>query len=96
MTPEGNASNITGSVVAVCTNGTSTAARGSPTSIQCAPTVCIHVPRFETNCAIHSARNTGDRSGAHVETLCAGAGEVISPCSRCYPVKTMTLLSRAS
>ena len=55
-TPDGNASSITGSVVAVCTSGTSTAARGSPTSIHCAPTVCIQVPRFETSCAIHSAR----------------------------------------
>lgn len=55
-TPDGSANSITGSVVAVCTNGTSTAARGSPTSIHCAPTVCIQVPRFETNWAIHSAR----------------------------------------
>ena len=55
-TPDGSASSITGSVVAVCTSGTRTAARGSPTSIHCAPTVCIQVPRLETSCAIHSAR----------------------------------------
>ncbi len=55
-TPEGSASSITGSVVAVWTSGTRTGARGSPTSIHCAPTVCIHVPRLETNWAIHSAR----------------------------------------
>ena len=48
-TPEGRANSITGNVVAVCTNGTSTAALGSATSIHCAPTVCIQVPRFDTN-----------------------------------------------
>ena len=67
-TPEGSASSMTGSVVAVCTRGTSTAARGSPTSIHWAPTICIQVPRLETNCAIHNARKTGDRNGAQVVT----------------------------
>jgi hypothetical protein len=47
---------MTGNVVAVCTSGTRASARGSPTSIHCAPTVCIQVPRFDTNCAVHSAR----------------------------------------
>ena len=28
-------------------------------SSHCAPTVCIHVPTFDANCAIHSARKTG-------------------------------------
>jgi len=55
-TPDGSASSITGSVVAVCTSGTSTAAPGSLTSIHCAPTVCIQVPRLDTSCAIHRAR----------------------------------------
>ncbi len=48
-TPDGNASSITGNVVAVCTSGTRTSARGSPTSIHCAPTVCIQVPKLETS-----------------------------------------------
>jgi hypothetical protein len=55
-TPDGMDSNITGSVIAVCTNETSVAAFGSSTKIHCAPTVCIQVPKFDTNCAIHNAR----------------------------------------
>jgi hypothetical protein len=30
-----------------------------------AATFCIHVPMFDTNWAIHSARNTAWTSGAH-------------------------------
>ncbi|APA98230.1 hypothetical protein NS506_04182 [Nocardia seriolae] len=72
-TPEGIDSSITGSVVAVCTSDTSVAALGCSTRIHCAPTVCIQVPRFDTSCAIHSARNTVFASGAHGDTT-AGAG----------------------
>jgi hypothetical protein len=65
--PAGNASNTIGRLEAVCTSDTSSG--DSSISSHCAPTVCIQVPTFDTNWAIHSARKIGNRlSGAHAET----------------------------
>ena len=38
---------------------TTPAAESVSISSHCAPTVCIHVPTLDANCAIHSARKTG-------------------------------------
>ena len=55
--PAGRASSTIGRLAAVCTNDTSSGEVSI--SSHCAPTVCIHVPTFDANCAIHSARKTG-------------------------------------
>jgi len=64
-TPEGSASSTMGRLDAVCTSVTRVAP--CPMSSHCAPTVCIHVPMFDTNCAIHRARNTGWANGAQAD-----------------------------
>ena len=38
-----------------------------PSSSHWAPTVCIQVPMFDTNWAIHRARNTGRANGAQAK-----------------------------
>ena len=71
--PDGSASRTTGRLIAVCTSDT----RTGEVSIRshCAPTVCIQVPTLDANCAIQSARNTGeDRRGAQGDAGPARAG----------------------
>jgi hypothetical protein len=58
IAPAGSPIRNVGSVVAVCTSETVSAVPPSETISHCAPTVCIHVPTFETVWAIQSARKT--------------------------------------
>src|SRR3954454_10270619 len=67
--PAGRPIRKVGSVVAVCTSETVSAVPPSETISHWAPTVCIHVPTFETVWAIQRARKAGCRSGAQAFTL---------------------------
>ncbi len=78
-TPEGSASSTIGRLDAVCTSVTMVAP--CPSNSHCAPTVCIQVPMFDTNWAIHSARNTGRANGAQAE-----------PDSAAFPVVVLALM----
>jgi hypothetical protein len=63
IAPAGNASSITGSVVAAATSATIDGEDASEVINQPAPTSFIQVPMFETSVAIHRARNSPWRSG---------------------------------
>jgi hypothetical protein len=54
--PAGSAVRKTGSVTADCTSATCAGDPPSDPISQTAPTFCIHVPMFDTSCAVHSAR----------------------------------------
>ena len=80
--PAGRASTTIGRLEAVCTSDTSSGERSI--SSHWAPTVCIQVPTFDANWAIHSARNIGcRRSGAHADAG-VGAGTGAETTSRRY------------
>ena len=92
--PAGSASATIGRLDAVCTSETSSGDRS--TSSHCAPTVCIHVPTLEANCAIHSARKTGcRRSGAHADTGGTGAGAGFAAAAPCPPASSRAVTSSA-
>ena len=67
ITPAGSASNIIGSVLAVCTSGTMVAALGSLTNNHWAPTVCPHAPMLATTTPSHSQKKARRRNGANGE-----------------------------
>ena len=54
--PAGTANRPIGRLIAVWTSATLSGSRLSVPISHWAPTVCIHVPMFEVNCAIHRAR----------------------------------------
>ena len=73
--PAGSASRTIGRLEAVCTSDTSSGELSI--NSHCAPTVCIQVPTFDANCAIHSARNIVNANGAHADagpTVRSGIG----------------------
>ena len=63
--PAGSARSTIGRLEAVCTSDTSSGELSI--NNHCAPTVCIQVPTFDANCAIHNARNIANASGAHAD-----------------------------
>src|SRR5260370_26611596 len=65
--PAGMPTRNTGKLVAVCIKATRNGEGESELISQTPPTFCIQVPMFETRDAIHSARNTGYRSGLQAE-----------------------------
>ena len=65
--PAGSASRKVGAVSAVCISATMMGVGARVVISHSAPTLCIHVPTFEATAAIHSARKSGRRSGAHAE-----------------------------
>ena len=56
IAPAGSAVRNTGSVTADCTSATCAGDPPSDPISHTAPTFCIHVPMFDTSCAVHSAR----------------------------------------
>ena len=66
--PPGSARKNIGRLEAVWISDTISGDFESEVISHAAPTFCIQVPRLEASAAIHSARNTRRRSGAHAET----------------------------
>jgi hypothetical protein len=52
-----------------------------------AAVLCIHVPTFDATDAIHSERNTGDRSGSHTDMVSGRSGDIVP----CLPSATHTV-----
>ena len=80
--PAGITSRKTGSDVAVCTSATCSALPPRSPISHCAPTSCAKVPVFETNCAIHSARNVYGGAGRRPALSAAPARRPASPAPR--------------
>src|SRR5262245_47417428 len=69
--PEGTARSTTGKLPAVSINATKSADVVSEVINHASPTSSIKPPTFEATAAIHSARKSGSRKGAHADAkLC--------------------------
>src|SRR5262249_3998635 len=83
--PAGSPTRNTGRLVAACTSATMVGDGASEVMSHAAPTLCIHVPTFDTTVAVHRARKRGARSGPQTEAtagpLSATVGAVrTAPC----------------
>src|SRR5262249_42389615 len=91
--PAGSPTKNTGRLVAACTSATMVGDGASEGMSQAPPTLCMHVPMFDTTVAIHRARKIGLRRGLQGEaTADLWAGKAAG--ARTAPVRVKELLIR--